>query len=130
MPKNYPLYLIDRQKHLRSADQAFDFITCFDRTYGFVARAGHLDAETYASVVDALSQVEHADAMFISIPSYSGGVVIQVVDFLYYFDFDDEAKKRIKSLLKRALGKYLHEGVDVGSTSHVDKPTDYSDFWW
>jgi len=38
--------------------------------------------------------------------------VLQIVDFLYYFEISNQIKNRVKILAKKALKKYLHAETD------------------
>lgn len=126
------MFLIDRQKHLRSTDQAYDYIICFNRPCGFVARVVRLSADAYKLMTNEFANIDNTESMYISarLAYNEGFIVVTIVDFLYDFEFTEETTKRVHSLLKQALGKYLHEGYDVENSAGAEKQIAYSDYWW
>lgn len=106
MKREYPLFLIDRSK---AAAYPFDFIACFDRTVGFVARVVYLPTDTmYFEFARQQAQIENAEHLNVTAKFKNGGVVLLAEDFLYFVDLSEANKKRVQTLLKKALKKYLH----------------------
>lgn len=117
MKRTYPLFLIDRSK---AASYPFDYITCMDRTVGFVARVVHFREDAQLNeFIDQARNIEASDYTSIASRFIRGGVVLIVEEFL--FDFDEQVQEhrtRIKTLLKKALKKYLH--AETVRTPHKD----------
>lgn len=110
MKRNYPLFLIDRSKH---ASYPFDYITCFDKQVGFIAKVVFFEDETlYQEYVKHADEYPHTEVSSVRQKFKRGGVILQIEDFLYQIEWTDEEIKRIKTLLKKALKKYLHAEVD------------------
>jgi len=108
--REHPLFLIDRSKH---ASYPFDYIACFDREVGFIARVvPFFDDAPYHEFIAQSKKIEDSDCMSITYRFRKGGLVIVIEDFLYYFDWTTEKKTRIKTLLKKALKKYMHAEVE------------------
>lgn len=120
--RDYPLFLIDRSKH-----QAFpyDYITCLDKTVGFVAKVIHLPTDVmYNEFITQQKNVNSSDVIFDSIKTRKGGIIILIIDFLHYFDWTKENQTRVKTLLKKGFKKFLHaeaEKVPVGDLSLDDQ---------
>ncbi len=118
MKRNYPLFIIDRSK---PTAYPFDFIFCADSTCGFVARVvAFFRDEPYREFVKQRQQIEASEYTSLIYPfPREGGMALVVEEFL--FDFDENNKEhraRIKTLLKKALKKYLH--AEVERTAHTD----------
>jgi len=106
MKREYPLILIDRSK---SESYPNDFVMCFDSKVGFVAKIFFLPKnDSFRLLVEKMQQVENCDIAGVCYPLKKGGVVMQIVDFLHYFELTKETRGRIQSLLKRAMKKYLY----------------------
>lgn len=121
MKRTYPLFLIDRSK---AASYPFDYISCFDKTCGFVARVVHFREDAQLNeFIDQARNIEASDYTSIANRLLQGGVVLIVEEFL--FDFDEQIKEhrtRIKTLLKKALKKYLH--AEAERTPHKNLEID------
>ncbi len=108
--RDYPLFLIDRSK---SDMHKADYVVCLDREVGFVARVLFLpEDEHFREFVDKYRQIENAEISGVFMQLKKGGIVLQVVDFLYHFEIDTQTKNRIQTLLKKGLKKYLHAEVE------------------
>lgn len=121
MKRDYPLFLIDRSK---AASYPNDYIVCLDREVGFVAKAlffPHNDI--YNEFVARMAEVDNNELAGLSMRLKSGGVALQIVDFLYRFEVSTEAKNRVQVLLKKALKKYLN--AEVERTPHKGLGIDF-----
>jgi hypothetical protein len=108
--RDYPLFLIDRTK---SETYPFDYVTCFDKTVGFVARVVFFPKDIqYNEFVKQQASVENGTPFNIMMKFKSGGVILVCEDFLYDFELTAENQNRIKTLLKNAMKKYLHVEAD------------------
>lgn len=108
--REYPLFLIDRSK---AANYPFDFIACFDRSVGFVARVVYLPSnEAYTEFLRKHDQIENSEFFSITFKFKQGGVILLAEDFLYHFELTKENLNRVQTLLKKALKKYLHAEAD------------------
>lgn len=108
--RDYPLFLIDRSKH---AAYPFDLITCFDRTVGFVAKVIHMPTDVmYNEFLTQQKNVASGEVLFDSIKTKKGGIIILIIDFLYYFEWTKENQTRVKTLLKKGFKKFLHAEYD------------------
>lgn len=120
--RDYPLFLIDRSKH-----QAFpyDYVTCMDKTVGFLAKVIHMPTDImYNEFMTQQKNVSSGDVIFDSLKTRKGGIVILVIDFLYYFEWTKENQTRVKTLLKKGFKKFLHaelENTPVGDLSIDDQ---------
>lgn len=120
MKRKYPLFTIDRSKQ---NSFPYDFITCYDNEVGFIARVIFFPVdEPYYQLLANSDKIPEAEHTFIKHKFKKGGMFIQIEDFLYQFDWTNDNKKRIATLLKRALKKYLHAEVD--RTAHKDLSID------
>jgi len=115
--RKYPLFLIDRSKN---ANLPFDYIACLDREVGFIARVVPFFDDAPLHEFIALSmEIEDSDYTSIIFRfKKKGGLVMVIEDFLYNFDWTTEKKTRVKTLLKKALKKYMH--AEVERTPHDD----------
>lgn len=110
MKRDYPLFLIDRSK---SENYPTDYVVCLDREVGFIAKIVHLTTDLlYDAFLDSFNNIENKELSGVYMPLKKGGLVLQIVDFLYYFDVTNNVKSRIQVLLKKALKKYIHAEVD------------------
>lgn len=108
--RDYPLFMIDRSK---AAAYPFDYITCLDRTVGFVARVVYFPADVqYYEFAKTIVKVENSEYFNVTFKMKKGGVILVCEDFLYFFELTNENKKRVQTLLKKALKKYLHTEND------------------
>jgi len=109
--REYPLFLIDRSKH---ASYPFDYIACFDREVGFIARVvPFFDDAPFHELIAQSIKIDERDYTSITYRfKQKGGLVVVIEDFLYYFDWTTEKKNRVKTLLKKGLKKYLHAEVE------------------
>lgn len=108
--RDYPLFLIDRSK---TGTYPFDYIACFDRQVGFIARVVYFK-ET-AALNEFIEQQKKLKEAEISGQVYrlkQGGIILVVEDYLYYFEITEEIKGRINTLMKKALKKYLHAEIE------------------
>lgn len=104
--RNYPLFMIDRSK---PAAYPFDYIVCHDKTVGFVARVVFFPkTEQFREYIRQVEQVPDGNSIQISTTFKTGGLIIVIEDFFYFFEMTNENRKRIETLLKKALKKYLH----------------------
>jgi len=110
MKREYPLFIIDRSK---SETYPNDYIVCLDREVGFVAQVLHLPNDNlYSQFVDKFYNIENKEIAGVHKPLKKGGLILQVLDFLYYFEVKNETKNRIQVLLKKAFKKYMHAEVE------------------
>ena len=109
--RDYPLFIIDRTKSDNYPD---DYVVCLDREAGFAARVVYFPEQSaYQAFVENFNNRENAEISGVHFPlKKGGGVVLQLVDFLYHFELTNDIKSRIKTLLKKALKKYLHAEKD------------------
>ena len=106
MKRNYPLFTIDRAK---SPGYPFDYITCYDREVGFIARVLVLHTDdAFDEFKKQTSLVENYEISIYLHPLKRGGVAIVAEDFFYSFDVNTQTKSRIQTLMKKAVKKYLH----------------------
>lgn len=119
MKRNYPLFTVDRSKH---STYPFDFITCYDRTVGFVARViPFFEDAPFNEYLKKSSEIDGAETTSITKRfNKQGGLVLVIEDFLYYFEWTSENKSRVQSLLKKALKKFLHAEVDRTAMGDLD----------
>lgn len=118
MKRNYPLFLIDRTK---SATYPFDFIACFDRTVGFVARVVYLPTdESYSEFIKKGIQIENSEYFAVTFRFRKGGVLLVAEDFMYSFELTSDNLARVQTLLKKALKKYLHTEADRTPADGLD----------
>lgn len=114
--REYPLFIIDRSKN---ETYPFDYIVCLDRTVGFVARVVHFGQDVqYFEFVKKAQQIEYAEFFNVTLKLRKGGVILAAEDFIYNFELTTENKNRVKTLLKKALKKYLH--TEMERTPHDD----------
>jgi len=116
MKRYYPLFMIDRSK---PKSYPFDFISCFDTECGFVARVIPFTTDIAYDMFYKECQPSF-DFMYIKSKFKKGGVILLIEGFLIpNFDlFNEKYHPRIKTLLKKALKKYLH--AEVERTAHSD----------
>ncbi|MCL1867657.1 MAG: hypothetical protein FWF72_01730 [Paludibacter sp.] len=108
--RDYPLFLIDRSK---PKNYPSDYVVCLDREVGFVAKVVHFTSnEMYSAFLDKFHNIENKELAGIYMPLKTGGLVLTVVDFLYFFEVNNDTKCRVHTLLKKALKKYIHAEVD------------------
>lgn len=109
--RNYPLFTIDRSKN---SSYPFDFITCYDKEVGFIAKSiPFFEKESYHNFLSVTKErLKNPDVLTITYEFKKGGVVLYVEDFLYNFEWNNKNTARVKTLLKKALKKYLHAEVD------------------
>lgn len=106
--REYPLFLIDRTK---SPSHPFDYVSCFDKRFGWVARVVHWEkTEVFEAFLQESQKISNYASY--SVPLRIGGVSLIIEDYLYYFELDNEAMSRITGLLKKAMKKYLHQELD------------------
>lgn len=120
MPKrNHPLFFIDRSKH---EAYPFDYVICTDREIGFVARVVYLPKnELYNDFIEMAGNIQLADKFYVTRRFSKGGVFLICEDFFYYFEISQANITRLKSLLNKALKKYLnaekertpHDGLGI-----------------
>lgn len=117
MKREYPLFIIDRSKH---SAYPFDYIACFDRQVGFIARVvPFFQDEPFNEFIAQSKQITDSENTSIVYKfKRKGGLIIVIEDFNYYFEWTTEIKTRIRVLLKKALKKYLH--AEVERTPHDD----------
>lgn len=116
MKRDYPLFLIDRSK---AAAYPNDYIVCLDREVGFLAKVLFFPRDDiFREFVDRAGGIENRELAGFSMPLKKGGIALQIVDFMYYFEVTTETKSRVQVLLKKALKKYLH--AEVSRTPHDD----------
>jgi len=108
--RGYPLFLIDRTKNLA---YPFDYITCFDKTVGFISRVEFFKRDVeYFEFVTNVGKIENSEFFNLTMKLKEGGLILFCEDFLYSFDLTQDNKNRVKTLLKKALKKYLHAEID------------------
>jgi len=110
MKRNYPLFTIDRSKN---SAYPFDFITCYDRTVGFIARVvPFFDDTPFNEFLKQAQSIDGSDSTSITYRFKNGGLIIVIEDFFYTIEWNNEVRTRIKTLLRKALKKYLHAEVE------------------
>lgn len=120
MKRNFPLFLIDRSK---AEAYPFDYISCFDSAVGFVARVVFFrDDAPLNEFISQSANIEGSEYSSLAYRFSRGGVILVVEEFLFDFDLTTETKTRIRTLLKKALKKYLHAEAD--RTPHKDLDID------
>ena len=117
MKRHYPLFTIDRSKN---SSYPFDYITCYDRTVGFIARVvPFFDDIPYNEFLKRVPEVEGGETVSLTHKfKNTGGLVLVIEDFFYNFEWNNEIRSRIKTLLKKALKKYLHAEVERTPTDN------------
>lgn len=116
--RDYPLFIFDRSNY---STYPFDYIVCLDRDYGFIARVVLFrDAEAWNELKNKISEIENSDFMYHLHHLRTGGIVVIVEDFLYYFEITPKAKTRVKSLLKKGFKKYIHTEVEKNAFGDLD----------
>lgn len=106
MKRNYPLFTIDRTK---SPSYPFDYITCYDREVGFIARVIILNTDdAFNELQKRSSLIENYEISIYMQRFKRGGIALAIEDFFYYFEVNAQTKTRIQSLLKKAVKKYLY----------------------
>lgn len=118
MKRSYPLFIIDRSKH---SSYPFDFIYCDDKEKGFVARiVPFFENATFNEYLNQAKYTEDNKPFEFFRFKNKGGVVLIIEEFKN--DEIDITRSStyasVKSLLKKALKKYLHAEVD--RTPHDD----------
>lgn len=120
--REYPLFLIDRSK---PESYPFDYVACFDKQVGFVARVVPFFKNDPLNIFLEKCKI-NPDFEYTSIlhkfNNREGGVILVIEDFLHNFEFEKTQKERLKVLLKKAMKKYLHAQSD--STAHGDYSID------
>ena len=121
MKRDFPLFLIDR---LKNETYPFDYIACFDTEVGFVSRVvPFFDDASFHEFITSSKKVDNSEYTSITFKfKRSGGLVIVIEDFLFQFEWNGQKKTRVRTLLKKALKKYLH--VEVERTPHDDYSID------
>lgn len=121
MKRDFPLFLIDR---LKNETYPFDYIACFDTEVGFVSRVvPFFDDASFHEFIASSKKVDDCEYSSITFKfKRSGGLVIVIEDFLFQFEWNGQKKTRVRTLLKKALKKYLH--VEVERTPHDDYSID------
>lgn len=118
MKRDYPLFLIDRSK---LSTYPFDYISCFDREVGFVARIVIFkEDKLFNEFILQQSNISDAEIGSYATRLKMGGVILVVEDFLYHFEITGAIKERIKTLMKKAMKKYLF--------ATYERETDGTDF--
>lgn len=108
--RDYPLFLIDRSK---LTSFPFDMVTCFDKTVGFVAKVIHMPTDVmYNEFLTQQKNVASGEVLFDSVKTKKGGIIILIIDFLYYFEWTKENQTRVKTLLKKGFKKFMHTEYD------------------
>ena len=103
--RDYPLFLIDRSKH---ESYPFDVVTCVDKTVGFVAKVIHMPTDVMYNEFVTQQNVSSSEIIFDCFKARKGGIIILIIDFLYYFEWTKENQVRVKTLLKKGFKKFLH----------------------
>jgi hypothetical protein len=114
MIRTYPLFLIDRSK---PESHPFDFVSCMDKTCGFVAKVVHFkDDISFNAFITLNVESPNNECTAVTLKMYHGGIVLQIVDYLFNMEFTPEHCKRVQTLLKKSLKKYIH--AEVAKTPH------------
>lgn len=111
---NYPFFLI-------GCENGTHFVVCFDKEFAFVARViPFLNYDLINEFIVQRGNIQDGESAscYYKFKNREGGIVLLIEDFFYYFDWTDKNKLKIKSLLKKALKKYLHYESD--RTPHGD----------
>jgi hypothetical protein len=118
MKRTYPLFVFDRNRRSRDEWSQFDFVTCLDRQFGFVARAVLMRREAFDEAVADAEKVEGYEMAHEArlLKSGMAGIVITVLEFMHDFEMNAEARGRIRSLLKKAMDRYLYAEVQTAPT--------------
>lgn len=113
MPKEYPLFIIDRNRRSRDENHQFDYLVCLDKEVGFVGKVVLFGRNAFDEFNDKKASIDGVDYMNYSCLFKSGeaGVVLFIVDFLYDFDLNSRTTGRLRSLLKKGMKKYLHAEI-------------------
>lgn len=111
MPKDYPLFIIDRNRRSRDANHQFDYLVCLNKEIGFVSKVILFKKEAFATYIEDANDVDHSDIGQYNMWLKDGnaGVAIIIVDYIHDFERTPDTQERIKSLLKKALKKYLYD---------------------
>ncbi len=119
MKRNYPLFTIDRSKH---STYPFDYISCYDRTVGFIAKVvPFFEDAPFNEYLNRANEIEGAEITSVTMRfKKKGGLIIVIEDFLYYFELTKENKNKVQSLLKKALKKYVHAEVEKTAMDNLD----------
>lgn len=105
MRRDYPLFTIDRTK---APGYPFDYITCYDREVGFIARVVVLPTNiAFDEFMLRSSAVENNEISTYMERFKRGGIAVVISDFFYNFDINTKTKSRIQALLKKGTKKYL-----------------------
>ena len=105
MKRDYPLFTIDRTK---APGYPFDYITCYDREVGFIARVVVLSTNiAFDEFMLRSSAVENNEISTYMERFKRGGIAVVISDFFYNFDVNTKTKSRIQALLKKGTKKYL-----------------------
>ncbi len=109
--RNYPLILIDDR---RDEKYPYDFVTVLDDTVGFVARVvSFFDEQRYREALEVYKKSENAKNLFLQKDFKNGGLVLEVLEFFdSELEFTSKNSQRIRSLLKRAMKKYLFGAME------------------
>lgn len=117
--RNYPIFLIDTSR----SDSPY--VVCLDREVGFVARVLFFsNDDAYNEFIIKANDIGNYELSGVTLPLKRGGILLQVLDFLYYFEITPSTKKRIQSLLKRGLKKYVHGEIGRSSFNKNDLGVD------
>ncbi len=113
MAKLFPLTLIDIRKDKK---HPYEYITVTDKALAFVARILEFyKDEDYRNFYKTAQEHKDFEIKYMSYDfgkGREGGFVVEVVHFFYEFPKTTQNTKRIRSLMKRAINKYVHNAVD------------------
>lgn len=105
--KKYPSIVIDRSKN---STYPYDFIIVLDNEVGFISRAFLIKDEDSYCEYKATRALHNSNGT----PTYtfhklkSGAIILTIEEFLHDFEVNNNAKKRIETLLKKAMKRYVH----------------------
>ncbi len=94
-----PLFLIDRQKPV---DYPYDYIYADDGDVPFIAKVMYYPTE------DTFNTAQFDEKTMYREKLHKGGVILKIEKFTKGSPSDNNAQKRVNTLLKKALKKYLN----------------------
>lgn len=110
--RDYPLFIIDRSKN---QSYPYDIVVCLDKSVGFVSKVMHLPTDL---MFNEFLSANSKSIGFESVKTKKGGIIIQIVEYLFEDSTTPENQQRIKTLLKKGFKKFLHAEID--RTPHSD----------
>ncbi len=111
--RNYPLFVIDRSRRSKTPAHQHDYIVCLDKKAGYIGRIILLERVAFDELKSRVEKIEGSEYShyFKLLASQKKGLVLLVEELLNPSDFSTSDNKRLKSLLKRGIDKYLYAEV-------------------